>query len=154
MKMGRDEEKAGKWWGWQELSSARMSWQEKNEVLGNLAHKARLTEEIFNRTPGIRCNPVQGAMYSFPRIHLPPRACAAAQVPPAPAGSTPAGKGLCHASWRPWDWVGFIPGAMALGGICSLGKWVGWDPEGQGAWWDPSLGSSGWVRSVPGGHRP
>ncbi|NXS64142.1 ALAT2 aminotransferase, partial [Brachypteracias leptosomus] len=53
---------------------------EKQAVLSALAHKARLTEEIFNRTPGIRCNPVQGAMYSFPRIHLPPRACAAAQA--------------------------------------------------------------------------
>ncbi|XP_054241300.1 alanine aminotransferase 2-like [Indicator indicator] len=52
---------------------------EKKEVLSNLAHKARLTQEIFNRTPGISCNPVQGAMYSFPRIHLPPRACAAAK---------------------------------------------------------------------------
>ncbi|NWI70269.1 ALAT2 aminotransferase, partial [Todus mexicanus] len=53
---------------------------EKQEVLSNLAHKARLTQEIFNRAPGIRCNPVQGAMYSFPRIELPPRACAAAKV--------------------------------------------------------------------------
>ncbi|KAM6318669.1 LOW QUALITY PROTEIN: alanine aminotransferase 2-like [Aegotheles albertisi] len=44
-----------------------------------LAHKAQLTEQILNRTPGIHCNPVQGAMYAFPRIHLPPRAIAAAQ---------------------------------------------------------------------------
>ncbi|XP_059671479.1 alanine aminotransferase 1 [Gavia stellata] len=53
---------------------------EKQAVLSALAHKARLTQEIFNRTPGIRCNPVQGAMYSFPRIELPPRALAAAEA--------------------------------------------------------------------------
>ncbi|NXO55213.1 ALAT2 aminotransferase, partial [Aramus guarauna] len=53
---------------------------EKQEVLGALAHKARLTQEIFNKTPGIHCNPVQGAMYSFPRIDLPPRALAAAEA--------------------------------------------------------------------------
>ncbi|XP_010223955.1 PREDICTED: alanine aminotransferase 2-like, partial [Tinamus guttatus] len=47
---------------------------EKQEVLSALAHKARLTQEIFNQAPGIRCNPVQGAMYSFPRIELPARA--------------------------------------------------------------------------------
>uniref|UniRef100_A0A8C8BCY8 alanine transaminase n=1 Tax=Otus sunia TaxID=257818 RepID=A0A8C8BCY8_9STRI len=53
---------------------------EKQAVLSSLAHKARLTQEIFNRTPGIHCNPVQGAMYSFPRIELPPRALAAAKA--------------------------------------------------------------------------
>lgn len=52
---------------------------EKAAVLSALAEKARLTQEIFNRTPGIRCNPVQGAMYSFPRIELPARAVAAAK---------------------------------------------------------------------------
>lgn len=54
--------------------------QERAAVLRALADKARLTQEIFNRAPGIRCNPVQGAMYSFPRIELPPRARAAAQA--------------------------------------------------------------------------
>ncbi|XP_056371573.1 alanine aminotransferase 1 [Oenanthe melanoleuca] len=52
---------------------------EKEAVLGALAEKARLTQEIFNQTPGIHCNPVQGAMYSFPRIDLPARAIAAAK---------------------------------------------------------------------------
>uniref|UniRef100_A0A7N5JIU5 alanine transaminase n=1 Tax=Ailuropoda melanoleuca TaxID=9646 RepID=A0A7N5JIU5_AILME len=54
--------------------------QEKAAVLGALAKKARLTEEIFNQAPGIRCNPVQGAMYAFPRIQLPPRAVQEAQA--------------------------------------------------------------------------
>ncbi|NWT18375.1 ALAT2 aminotransferase, partial [Vireo altiloquus] len=52
---------------------------EKEAVLNSLAEKARLTQEIFNQTPGIHCNPVQGAMYSFPRIDLPPGALAAAK---------------------------------------------------------------------------
>ncbi|XP_020026555.1 alanine aminotransferase 1 isoform X2 [Castor canadensis] len=47
---------------------------EKQEVLAQLAAKAKLTEQMFNQIPGIRCNPVQGAMYSFPRVQLPPRA--------------------------------------------------------------------------------
>lgn len=53
---------------------------EKQAVLGNLAEKARLTEEILNQSPGIRCNPVQGAMYSFPRIHIPEKAIKLAQA--------------------------------------------------------------------------
>ncbi|XP_075405201.1 alanine aminotransferase 1 isoform X2 [Tenrec ecaudatus] len=52
---------------------------EKRAVLSELAAKAKLTEQIFNEAPGIRCNPVQGAMYSFPRVQLPPRAVQHAQ---------------------------------------------------------------------------
>ncbi|XP_077127627.1 alanine aminotransferase 2 isoform X6 [Ranitomeya variabilis] len=52
---------------------------EKQAVLGNLAEKARLTEQILNGAPGIQCNPVQGAMYSFPRIQIPERAVRLAQ---------------------------------------------------------------------------
>ncbi|XP_073515743.1 alanine aminotransferase 2 [Phyllobates terribilis] len=48
--------------------------QEKGAVLSTLAHKAKLTEELFNQVPGIQCNPLQGAMYAFPRIFIPPRA--------------------------------------------------------------------------------
>ncbi|KAJ8400427.1 hypothetical protein AAFF_G00395510 [Aldrovandia affinis] len=49
-------------------------YKEKNAVLGALAEKAKLTEQILNLVPGITCNPVQGAMYAFPRIFIPPRA--------------------------------------------------------------------------------
>lgn len=49
-------------------------------MLAELAAKARLTEQVFNEAPGIRCNPVQGAMYSFPSMQLPPRAVQCAQV--------------------------------------------------------------------------
>lgn len=53
--------------------------QERRAVLAELAAKAKLTEQVFNEAPGIRCNPVQGAMYSFPRMELPPRAVQRAQ---------------------------------------------------------------------------
>ncbi|XP_058132185.1 alanine aminotransferase 1 isoform X2 [Dasypus novemcinctus] len=52
---------------------------ERQAVLSELAAKAKLTEQVFNEAPGIRCNPVQGAMYSFPSVHLPPRAVQRAQ---------------------------------------------------------------------------
>lgn len=52
---------------------------ERQEVLAELAAKAKLTEQVFNEAPGIHCNPVQGAMYSFPRVQLPPRAVQRAQ---------------------------------------------------------------------------
>ncbi|XP_023604069.1 alanine aminotransferase 1 [Myotis lucifugus] len=60
---------------------------EKQAVLANLAAKAKLTEQVFNEVPGIRCNPVQGAMYSFPRIELPPRAIQRAKYPGGPPGA-------------------------------------------------------------------
>lgn len=57
-------------------------------MLSALAEKASLTEQIFNTTPGIKCNPVQGAMYTFPRISLPQKAIDKAKVwtlaPPPP----------------------------------------------------------------------
>nr|XP_054375278.1 alanine aminotransferase 1 isoform X1 [Pongo abelii] len=52
---------------------------EKQAVLAELAAKAKLTEQVFNEAPGISCNPVQGAMYSFPRVQLPLRAVERAQ---------------------------------------------------------------------------
>ncbi|XP_055288192.1 alanine aminotransferase 1 isoform X2 [Moschus berezovskii] len=52
---------------------------ERRAVLAELAAKAKLTEQVFNEAPGIHCNPVQGAMYSFPRVQLPPRAVQRAQ---------------------------------------------------------------------------
>ncbi|KAM5280907.1 alanine aminotransferase 1 [Ctenodactylus gundi] len=52
---------------------------ERRTVLADLAAKAKLTEQVLNQVPGIHCNPVQGAMYSFPRVQLPPRAVQRAQ---------------------------------------------------------------------------
>ena len=54
--------------------------QERTTTLSLLAEKAKLTEEILNTVPGITCNPVQGAMYSFPNISLPQKAIKEAKV--------------------------------------------------------------------------
>ncbi|KAM3919788.1 alanine aminotransferase 2 [Leptodactylus fuscus] len=54
--------------------------QEKEAVLSNLAHKAKLTEELFNQVPGIQCNPLQGAMYAFPQIFIPLKAVKEAEL--------------------------------------------------------------------------
>ncbi|XP_074957605.1 alanine aminotransferase 2 isoform X3 [Phalacrocorax aristotelis] len=48
--------------------------EEKESVLKNLAKKAKLTEDMFNKVPGIHCNPLQGAMYAFPQIFIPSKA--------------------------------------------------------------------------------
>jgi len=54
--------------------------QEKSEVLGELALKARMTTETLNTIEGVSCNEVMGAMYAFPRIFLPDKAVAEAKV--------------------------------------------------------------------------
>ncbi|XP_054624879.1 alanine aminotransferase 2-like isoform X3 [Dunckerocampus dactyliophorus] len=48
--------------------------KERTATLNALAEKAKLTQEVLNTVPGISCNPVQGAMYSFPRISIPEKA--------------------------------------------------------------------------------
>ncbi|KAF7657852.1 hypothetical protein LDENG_00021220 [Lucifuga dentata] len=61
-----------------EPSYAQFS-KEKSSVLDALAQKAMMTEQILNSVPGLKCNPVQGAMYAFPQIFIPPRAIQEAQ---------------------------------------------------------------------------
>jgi aspartate/methionine/tyrosine aminotransferase len=46
--------------------------RERRGVLEALRRKAAIVEEGLNAARGIRCNPVAGAMYAFPRIDLPP----------------------------------------------------------------------------------
>ncbi|XP_051958907.1 alanine aminotransferase 2-like isoform X1 [Xyrauchen texanus] len=48
--------------------------KERSETLATLAYKANITQEMLNQVPGIKCNPVQGAMYTFPQIQIPPKA--------------------------------------------------------------------------------
>ncbi|KAF3858117.1 hypothetical protein F7725_011318 [Dissostichus mawsoni] len=48
--------------------------KERTATLSVLAEKAKLTEQVLNTVKGISCNPVQGAMYSFPRISIPEKA--------------------------------------------------------------------------------
>ncbi|CDW58192.1 alanine aminotransferase [Trichuris trichiura] len=54
--------------------------QEKAEVLNNLHDKASMISEALNGIKGVKCNKVQGAMYAFPRIFLPPKAIEKAKV--------------------------------------------------------------------------
>lgn len=75
--------------------------QERTVVLSALAEKAKLTEQIFNTVPGITCNPVQGAMYTFPRIALPQKAIDKAKV--------------CTASQRKLILQRRIPGVLRSG---------------------------------------
>lgn len=85
-----------------------VSHQEKESVLGNLAKKAKLTEDLFNQVPGIHCNPLQGAMYAFPRIFIPSKAVEAAQV-------WGAGPGLTGFAWNCWVGGWLLPwGAKVL----------------------------------------
>lgn len=53
--------------------------KEKNDVLDALKTRAKLVHKRLNSIEGITCNEVMGAMYAFPRIHLPPKAVAKAK---------------------------------------------------------------------------
>ncbi|XP_054624878.1 alanine aminotransferase 2-like isoform X2 [Dunckerocampus dactyliophorus] len=74
--------------------------KERTATLNALAEKAKLTQEVLNTVPGISCNPVQGAMYSFPRISIPekavkeatndhPASCRQAEDPPEQSEGVP-----------------------------------------------------------------
>ena len=49
-------------------------------MLSTLAEKAKIVAEAFNSVEGVTCNPVMGAMYSFPNIKLPQNAINKAKV--------------------------------------------------------------------------
>jgi len=59
--------------------------QERDSTLDSLARRAKLVADTLNSIEGITCNTVQGAMYAFPRIHLPEKAVAAAAEAGQPA---------------------------------------------------------------------
>eukprot|EP01130_Rhizamoeba_saxonica_P003350 TRINITY_DN1418_c0_g1_i1.p1 TRINITY_DN1418_c0_g1~~TRINITY_DN1418_c0_g1_i1.p1 ORF type:complete len:498 (+),score=99.97 TRINITY_DN1418_c0_g1_i1:3-1496(+) len=44
---------------------------ERNIILDSLKRRAIKAVEVLNSLPGIKCNPAQGAMYTFPEIQLP-----------------------------------------------------------------------------------
>ena len=48
----------------------------------SLKKKAKAISERLDKIEGIQCNAVQGAMYAFPKINLPPEAIAWAKVEP------------------------------------------------------------------------
>ncbi|CAM0906766.1 unnamed protein product [Alopecurus aequalis] len=58
---------------------------ERDGILSSLARRAKALEEAFNSLEGITCNKAEGAMYLFPRLHLPQKAIGAAQA----AGASP-----------------------------------------------------------------
>lgn len=59
--------------------------KEKEQVLGDLKTKAEMVTATFNSMEGFSCNVVQGAMYAFPQIHMPPAAIEAAKKKGVPA---------------------------------------------------------------------
>lgn len=52
---------------------------EKEDILKSMANRAKLVTDTFNSIPGFSCNPIQGAMYAFPRIHLPEKTVSMAE---------------------------------------------------------------------------
>ncbi|GJP50093.1 hypothetical protein CLOM_g9234 [Closterium sp. NIES-68] len=58
---------------------------ERDAILSSLARRAKLLVDVLNSLEGITCNPSEGAMYAFPRLHLPPRAVEAAAAVGMPA---------------------------------------------------------------------
>jgi len=53
--------------------------KEKEGVYNSLKRRAIKAVKVLNSLPGISCNPAEGAMYCFPRIHLPEDAIEEAQ---------------------------------------------------------------------------
>ncbi|GLT46190.1 hypothetical protein SLA2020_199640 [Shorea laevis] len=53
---------------------------ERDGILSSLARRAKMLEDAFNNLEGMTCNKAEGAMYVFPRIHLPEKAINAAEA--------------------------------------------------------------------------
>ena len=47
--------------------------EEKGTTLASLIRRAHIMTDGFNKLEGVTCNFTEGAMYSFPRIRLPPK---------------------------------------------------------------------------------
>jgi len=62
-----------------------VSTHKMTEGLASLRRRAHIMTDAFNSLEGVTCNFTEGAMYSFPRLHLPPKAIEAAKA----AGKTP-----------------------------------------------------------------
>ena len=64
-----------------EGSAARKGLEaEKQAILLSLRKRAHMMTDGFNSLEGVTCNFTEGAMYSFPRLRLPPKAVAAAKA--------------------------------------------------------------------------
>lgn len=53
---------------------------EKDGILSSLARRAMTLEDALNSLEGVTCNRAEGAMYLFPRIHLPQKAIKTAEA--------------------------------------------------------------------------
>lgn len=53
---------------------------EKDGIVESLKRRARKMTDAFNSLDGVSCQETDGAMYSFPQIHLPPKFLAAAEA--------------------------------------------------------------------------
>ncbi|KAJ4952186.1 hypothetical protein NE237_029018 [Protea cynaroides] len=53
---------------------------EKEGILSSLARRAKILGDAFNSLEGVTCNKAEGAMYLFPRLHLPQKAIEAAKA--------------------------------------------------------------------------
>ena len=58
---------------------------EREGVLASLRRRAHFFTDMFNELEGVTCNFTEGAMYSFPQLHLPKKAIEAAKA----AGKAP-----------------------------------------------------------------
>jgi glutamate--glyoxylate aminotransferase len=58
---------------------------ERQAIIASLRNRAQAMTDGFNSMTNVTCNFTEGAMYSFPRVHLPPKAVQAAKA----AGKTP-----------------------------------------------------------------
>ncbi|MQM05119.1 hypothetical protein Taro_037927 [Colocasia esculenta] len=54
--------------------------EERDGILSSLARRAKTLEDAFNSLEGVTCNKAEGAMYLFPRLHLPQKAIEAAKA--------------------------------------------------------------------------
>ena len=54
--------------------------EERDGIFSSLGRRAKKLVDSLNALDGMTCNPSDGAMYSFPRVHLPPKAIAAAEA--------------------------------------------------------------------------
>ncbi|BDA47935.1 Alanine aminotransferase 2 [Coccomyxa sp. Obi] len=52
---------------------------ESEGIIASMRRRARMITDGFNACEGVTCNYTEGAMYSFPRLHLPPKAIKAAK---------------------------------------------------------------------------
>ncbi|MFH4974292.1 hypothetical protein AB6A40_001001 [Gnathostoma spinigerum] len=53
--------------------------KEMTKILNSLKERAKLVQEAYGSLEGIECSEIQGALYAYPRLHLPHKAFAAAK---------------------------------------------------------------------------